>query len=238
MKLSNNDSLLANLLKKIDLSKGILSIWGDIGVGKTTLALQIALTISNLNQKVVFIYTKDEFPSQKYEALQSETNHKKLNNIIFIKISDFDNLLEYILNLEFVILDLKRVENKNISQIQLIVIDSPFDLYSLKTERTKKKKNVELNQKLNQILATLSYLNQKYGVKIIITNYETTINENEEYFIRERGGNVAEYWIPTTIQILRTDNISERALLLKNRLLSQTDEINTKLNSSGFKKIS
>ncbi len=223
---------------KIVQKNSILAIWGDIGVEKTTLALQIALNISHLNQKVVFIYTKDEFPSQKYEDLQCETNHKISSNIIFINIGDFDDLLDYIHNLEFVFLDLKKVENKNISQIQLIVIDSPFDLYSLKTNRTKKKKNVEINQKLNQILATLINLNQKYGVKIILTNYETTIKENEEYFIRERGGNVAEYWIPTTIQILRTENISERVFLLKNRLLSQIDENKAKLEPSGFKKIS
>jgi len=237
MLISNENSFLTQLFKNIDFSEGILSIWGDIGVGKTTLALQIALNFSQQNEKVIFIYTKDEFPSLKFENLKSKIEKEKSNNIIFIKIEDFDDLLEYVLNLEFVLLDLKRVENKNISQIQLFIIDSPFDLYSLKTDKTKKKKNVELNYKLNQILATLTHLNQRFGINLIITNYETTIKENENYYIKEKGGKVTEYWVPNTIQILRTENISERILLLKNRPQSIIYEINVKLDDSGFNEI-
>jgi len=46
MLISNENSFLTQLFKNIDFSEGILSIWGDIGVGKTTLALQIALNFS------------------------------------------------------------------------------------------------------------------------------------------------------------------------------------------------
>jgi len=237
MLISNENSFLTQLFKNIDFSEGILSIWGDIGVGKTTLALQIALNFSQQNEKVIFIYTKDEFPSLKFENLKSKIDKEKSNNSIFIKIEDFDDLLEYVLNLEFVLLDLKRVENKNISQIQLIIIDSPFDLYSLKTDKTKKKKNVELNYKLNQILATLTNLNQRFGINVIITNYETTIKENEKYYIKEKGGKVTEYWVPNTIQILRTENMSERIFLLKNRPQLIIYEIKAKLDDSGFNEI-
>lgn len=236
MLIPNENSFITQLFKNF-FSEGILDIWGDIGVGKTTLALQIALNFSQQNEKVIFIYTKDEFPSLRFENLKGKKDKEKSNNIIFIKIEDFDDLLEYVLNLEFVLLDLKRVENKNISQIQLILIDSLFDLYSLKTDKTKKKKNVELNQKLNQILATLTHLNQRFGINVIITNYEATIKENENYLIKEKGGKVTEYWVPNTIQILRTENMSERILLLKNRPQSIIYEINVKLDDSGFNEI-
>ncbi|GAH22464.1 unnamed protein product, partial [marine sediment metagenome] len=72
---------------------------------------------------------------------------------------------------------------------------------------------------------------------VIITNYETTIKENENYYIKEKGGKVTEYWVPNTIQILRTENISERILLLKNRPQSIIYEINVKLDDSGFNEI-
>jgi len=41
--------------------KGIFSIWGDYGIGKTTLALQTAIN-SSKQGKILFIYSKPNFP--------------------------------------------------------------------------------------------------------------------------------------------------------------------------------
>ncbi len=230
----NNSDLLTELLNKIDFLKGILSIWGEVGVGKTTLALQIAKQLSQLNQKVIYIYTKDTFPSEKYKNLTHNMEGSEIQNIKFVKFEDFEDLFTYFLNLEFVILDLKKL---GLIQIGAIIIDSALDLYSLKTDMTKKQKNIELNYKLNQLLGTCTYLSNAYKIKIVLTNYPSVVqeSENEEFVIKQKGGKVVEYWTSTSIQIHRTQNMSERRIKLITHHDNEIFEHNVKLDSRGFK---
>ncbi|MHA1689467.1 MAG: hypothetical protein ACTSUN_09065, partial [Promethearchaeota archaeon] len=51
------------------LINGIISIYGDFGIGKTTLALQVALKAAEKGARVIFLYTKPIFPLQKLHDL-------------------------------------------------------------------------------------------------------------------------------------------------------------------------
>ena len=63
--------------------KGIFSIWGDYGIGKTTLALQTAIISSNQG-KILYIYSKPNFPYEKLRKILPENPSTILNNISFI----------------------------------------------------------------------------------------------------------------------------------------------------------
>lgn len=236
----NENHQITKLLEKIDFSKGILSIWGEIGVGKTILALQLAIKFSQLEKKTIFVYTKNRFPANKFKNLMQKNSQHLKDNLSFVEIHDFDELLEYILNIEFAILDSPGQFQKDKTQIGSILIDSALDLYSLKMDLANKKKNVELNYKLNQILATLTQLNNTYGIKIVLTNYPDTKQEEDtgEFFINERGGKVLEYWVTYSLQIVRTQNMSERKFKLRSRSKEILNELNVKLESIGFKILS
>ena len=49
------------LIQNDEPLEGIVSIFGDIGVGKTTFSLQTAINAVNQNKKVVYIYSKPNF---------------------------------------------------------------------------------------------------------------------------------------------------------------------------------
>ena len=55
-------SALNAFFKRNTQSKGITSVWGDFGVGKTTFVLQTVINSVYLRNKILFIYTKPNFP--------------------------------------------------------------------------------------------------------------------------------------------------------------------------------
>ena len=149
--------------KSNDANEGITSLWGDFGVGKTTLSLQTANKYALNKRKVLFIYTKPNLPYKKLSSVFVNNLNEVLENISFIYTANFDDIFNFVFNLEFIILNDLKTED---STFNLIVIDSMTDLYRLELNREKKGKNFILNYKLNQLIANLVNLKQKYEIDI------------------------------------------------------------------------
>jgi len=194
-----------------DFSEGIISVWGDLGVGKTTFALQTAFNSIKNGKKILFFYTKPNFPTEKIINL-SKYSKQLLNKITFITPINFNDLHKIVFNLEFLIL--KHLENKE-NQLKLIIIDSITDLYRLELDREKKEKNYNLNYHLNQILANLFYINKTYKIEILIINEISRKNLNDHIVEVQAGGKVMEYWISYNIKINRTEKLNQRKFVIK-----------------------
>lgn len=207
--------------------KGILSIWGDYGVGKTTLSLQKALNFAFDSKKSIYIYTKMNFPFEKIKNFIQKSTSNPLDNIIFIKSLDFEDLYSLVFNLEFIIL-------KNPKNFYLIIIDSITDLYRLELNRESKEKNFLFNYKLNQILANLYYLNENYYIKIIVVNNISNISQNGQIIEVQSGGKVMDYWVNTSIKIQRTDKPNCRKFIFQERDNEKVVESLVTLTKNGF----
>jgi RecA/RadA recombinase len=223
---------LNDYFKTSEPLKGIISVWGDFGVGKTTFALQTALNVVKSSKKVVYIYTKPNFPYEKIENMLQENSKNVLDNIIFVQSPDFSDLNIVVFNLEFLIL--QNLEEKN-SHVGLIIIDSITDLYRLEFTREKKGKNLLLNYQLNRILANLSYLNLSYGIEVLIVNEISRRTQNGKTIEIQAGGKVIEYWISNAIKISRTEKLNERKFALIERPERKSSEILSILTEIGFK---
>ena len=157
---------LNNYHNSLKILQGIFSVYGDFGVGKTTFALQTAISSAKLGKSVIYVYTKPNIPSEKIQLINKDSN-KILENILFIQTTDFDELNRIVFNFEFLVLKFLKM---NQPKFDLIIIDSITNLYRLELNMEKKEKNYNLNYQLNQILANLTYLNAIYGIEIIIIN--------------------------------------------------------------------
>jgi RecA/RadA recombinase len=93
----------------------------------------------------------------------------------------------------------------------LVIIDSITDLYKLKLNPKNKKHNVNLNHLLNQILANLHHLNQKYNVEILLVN---ELSRDKEGIPVLSGGKVMNYWVSYALQLKRTPALNKREALL------------------------
>lgn len=211
--------------------KGITSLWGDFGVGKTTLSLQTANIYALNKKKVLYIYTKPNFPFKKISAVFENNLEDVLDGIIFIHATNFEDIFNFIFNLEFAVLnDLK---TKNVT-FNLIIIDSITDLYRLELNHEKKGKNVILNYRLNQLLANLVNLEQKYEISILIVNENSRRTQEGQTFEVESGGNVMQYWVTNSIKIERTDIANNRRFVLDRGNDNTPFMLNSMLTKRGF----
>lgn len=211
--------------------KGILSVWGDFGVGKTTFSLQKAIDYALGKNKIIYIYTKPNFPFEKINNIVQKSVRDTLDNMIFIKSLNFEDLYSLVFNLEFIVLESYKKPNKI---IELIIIDSITDLYRLELNRESKEKNFLLNYKLNQILANLFFLNKKYSINIIVVNTQTNINQNGQLIEVQSGGKVMDYWIDSSLKILRTSELNCRRFVFKKKNNKKAIAFLSTLTQDGF----
>jgi predicted ATP-dependent serine protease len=223
--------IFEDLLNLKKVNQGIISIWGDFGVGKTTLSLQILFQNSINDYKGIFIYSKPNYPVTQFNNIFGKQRQKIISNVLLIHCTDFDDLYYLIFNLEFYIL--QNAQNKE-KQLKLILIDSITDLYRLKLNQEKKDRNFILNYKLNTILGNLTYLNEKYNVIIVIVNEISKKSINGEIIQVEAGGNVMDYWVRHSIKIEKTRKLNERKLITFNKLESLKNEFKLSIGVNGF----
>ncbi len=222
---------LNTFFKSNSAKEGITSLWGDFGVGKTTLSLQTANLYALNKKKVLYIYTKPNFPSRKINTVFENNLEDVLENIFFIHTTNFDEIFSFVFNLEFTVLnDLKTKSGT----FRLIIIDSMTDLYRLELNQEKKEKNVILNYRLNQLLATLINLKQKYEVGILVVNEVSRRTQEGQTYAVESGGNVMQYWVTNSIKIERTDVANNRRFILHRGNDDNTFLLNSMLTKCGF----
>lgn len=203
-----------------NVMKGIFSVFGGFGTGKTTFALQTALNSINEGQEILFFYSKPNLPVQKfkdvYRGVSNELSIDALDSLKIFTVKNFGELLGISFNLEFLLLDNhEKFEDRNM----LVIIDSITDLYKLKLNPKNKKHNVNLNHLLNQILANLHHLNQKYGAEILLVNELSRDKEGKPVL---SGGKVMNYWVSYALQLQRTPVLNKREALLS---LPGTDSV-------------
>jgi RecA/RadA recombinase len=213
-----------------DTLQGIFSVYGDFGVGKTTFALQTAMCNIEQGKNVIYIYTKINFPSEKIMAI-TRGNMEFLDNTMCIQTTDYTELNSIIFNFEFLIL--KYLNDKK-REFHFLIIDSITNLYRLELDKLKKEKNYNLNYQLNQILANLSYLNEKYGIEILIVNEISRKNICDQIIETQSGGKVMEYWVNYNLKIIKTKKLNERKLIFTDISKNETVEFTSDLKENGF----
>lgn len=217
-------------LRNFDNYKGIFSVWGNFGVGKTTFVLQTAINTVKDKKKVIYIYTKPNLPSEKILTL-SKGSEGILDRIIIIKPIDFEDLNNIVFNLEFLILN--NIDNKY-DQLKLIVIDSITELYRLELNTDKKEKNYNLNYQLNQILANLMHLNETYNIEILIVNEASRKKIDDQLIEVQSGGKVMEFWVNYNLKITKTSKLNERKFILTKYPENEIIEFTSILREYGF----
>ncbi|MCK4778854.1 MAG: hypothetical protein KAT57_01640 [Candidatus Lokiarchaeota archaeon] len=210
--------------------KGIFSVFGDFGVGKTTFALQTAINTAKIGKNVIYVYTKPNFPSEKIQLIKKDSK-EILDNIIFVHITNFDELYRVIFNFEFLVLNFL---NEKMTKLNFIIIDSITNLYNLELNKDNKKKNYNRNYQLNQILANLTYLNESYGIEILIINEISRKTRENQIIEVQSGGKVMEFWVKYNLKINKTNKLNERKFIFNNILEKQSIEFNSNLREKGF----
>ncbi|MBD3196472.1 MAG: hypothetical protein GF317_15540 [Candidatus Lokiarchaeota archaeon] len=213
----------------------IISIFGEFGVGKTTLCLQIIENLISKNQKIFYLYTKPKIPINRInDILNGKKNYADIDKLNLIKISKFEDLYDFVFKLENLLLLEEKSKGITRNITKLLIIDSLTDLYKLELNSEKKERNVRLNYQLNQILATLTYLARVYDITIIVVNETSRKKIKDEFILFPSGGNVVDYWVRFSILIKRFDKLNARIFFLKIKDDNQEFQFTLNLTKRGF----
>ena len=221
---------LNKYFNSLDTLQGIFSVFGDFGVGKTTFALQTAMNSAKLGKFTIYVYTKPKFPSEKIILINKDYNDI-LDNILFIQTTNFNELNRIIFNFEFLILNYL---NSNKPKLELIILDSITNLYRLELNKDKKEKNYNLNYQLNQMLANLTYLNELYGIEILVINEISRKALDDQIIAVQSGGSVMKFWVNYNLKITKTKKLNERKFYFTSISENHTIEFISNLREKGF----
>lgn len=211
---------------------GIFSVFGEFGVGKTTFAIQTGLNSLDKNRGILFFYSKPTLPLKIVNNISKKEKNLSQKNILdnfkFIYIKDFRELLDISFNLEFFYL--KKPINFQFNKL-VVIVDSITDLYKMKLDPSNKKHNVNINHRLNQILANLHYLNKKYNIEILLVNEISRGIDGESTL---SGGKVMNYWVSYALLIQRLSILNKRKAFLSYPGGNSSIEFELILTETGF----
>jgi len=185
----------------------VVMVWGDIGTGKTSLALQLARISMLENKRVLYLYSKKDFCADLFSRLLNSIDFNKQENLIIQTPENFNRQNEMISNLLLQTQQMKELMGPY--RIGLIVVDEISSLYLI--EMGSEKKNEVLNQRFTFQLATLSQICQIHQIPILLLNsFTSKKDESDELQDIPYGGKIVDYWVQTEIKIERTSQYSRR----------------------------
>jgi len=222
---------LNDYIQSFNQKNGLVSIWGEFGVGKTMFTLQTALLNYELSDLVIYIYTKPNLPLKQINTISHKFTEKKMDNFLLYRILDFSDLYDFILDLEQILINLK---NDGRKASFIVIIDSMTNLYQIELRKKSKNKNVILNYKLNQLLATLSYLKLHYSVDILIVNYLRRLKQENQTIEVQSGGKVMTFWLGCSIKIERDKKLNYRKFVLSTKSDTKKISLLSRIAEFGF----
>ena len=208
----------SDFISKFFENPSISMIWGDIGVGKSTFALQLSHEILKQKPelKVFYLHTKFSPIDLLLKRILKEKVEIPDSNFLLWHPSSFFRQKEIVLEWSLQIQQL--LESFKQKKVGLIIVDEIASLYLL--ELGKELKNTQLNQDLILILATLKKIQTDYQIPVVLLN-TFSIKQNEENIsqVIPHGGKIIDYWTSFEVKINRTPQMSRMKFsITKNNL--------------------
>ena len=206
----------SDFISKFFQNPSISMIWGDIGVGKSTFALQLSLEILKRDLKVFYLHTKFSPIDLLLKRVLKEDSDLSNSNFLLWHSPSFYRQKEIVLEWSLQIQQL--LESFKQNKTGLIIVDEIASLYLL--ELGKELKNTKLNQDLILILATLKKIQTEYQIPVVLLNtFSIKKNEKNISQVIPHGGKIIDYWTSFEVKVDRTPQLSRMKFsITKNKL--------------------
>jgi len=210
---------LPNLDKIVSREK-VIHIYGDLGSGKTTLALQASINavLTHRGKKVVYVDCAGRFDPRRLKIMNKEHFSYVARKIVMLSPKNYKEQIEIVDYIPFLA-----------KKSSLIIFD---DFTHFIWERCVIEKNNPMPYflELNRELGFFRFFSDKLGVKIIITNMITSFDRKLPLF-----HNLINFWTDLDIGVFRVFGNSE----LREFLISPIGvRIRAILTERGFKELS
>jgi len=232
MQFSLTNQGLNSMISTSDETASIIHIWGDIGVGKTTMCYSCALSKLAQGKKVVYVNTKSPFNSNRFKQIMQNYPPFDEYNFILYNPTTFSQQTEILMNLEFLILE--EINTFHNTSVGLIILDDASILRHL--ELKTKEYNQKMLRVLNTTIASLDFIRKTYEIPVLITNRSVIRVINDQNFSQPASNAIMEYWAKYRIHLERTTNPVIREVVLEAHPMHSNlpIRIQTQLNNNGF----
>ena len=168
-------------------------IYGEPETGKTTLAMQCAVSCGLQNYKILFVDCDNTFSTKRLSQLSGEKFDQIAEQIILIKPKDFKE--------QTVVID--RIQEYTARNFGLIIIDTFTSLYGARVSESSGKA-FSINRELNRQLAILAQTVKIRKIPVIITSQVRAVFDEQEGTVAPVANRVLKFWADIIIALKPT----------------------------------
>jgi len=163
-------------------------IYGEPETGKSTLAMQCAVSSALLGYKTLFIDCDNTFSAKRLSQLAKGKFDEIAEQIILVKPKDFKE--------QAAVID--RIQDYVTKGFGLIIIDTFTSLYGARVAETGNKA-FSINRELNRQLAILAETTKLRKISVIITSQVRSFFDETGAGVRPVATRVLKFWADTII---------------------------------------
>ena len=182
-------------------------IYGEPETGKSTLAVQCAVSCGLQNLKVLFVDCDNTFSPKRLSQITDDKFDAIAEQIILVKPMDFRE--------QTAVID--HIADYTAKGFGLIIIDTFTSLYGAKVSQIEGKA-FSVNRELNRQLAILAESAKIRKIPIVITSQVRSIFDDPNAGVRPVATRVLKFWADTIISLKPTESSIIKAVVEKSRL--------------------
>ena len=205
--------------------ESVALIYGEPETGKTTLAIQCAVSCALQNYKTLFIDCDNTFSAKRLSQVSADKFDEVADHIILVKPKDFDE--------QTAVID--RIQDYTTKNFGLIVIDTFTSLYGAKVADLSGKA-FGVNRELNRQLAILAQTAKIRKIPVVITSQVRSVLDEMNGGVAPVATRVLKFWADTIIAVKPTDYPQTiKAVLEKTRKNKQEVTCYIQIGEAGIK---
>jgi RecA/RadA recombinase len=181
-------------------------IYGEPETGKSTLAVQCAVSCGLQNLKVLFVDCDNTFSPKRLSQITDDKFDVIAEQIILVKPKDFRE--------QTAVID--HIADYTAKGFGLIIIDTFTSLYGAKVSQIEGKA-FSINRELNRQLAILAESTKIRKIPVVITSQVRSVFDDPNAGVRPVATRVLKFWADTIISLKPTESSIIKAVVEKNR---------------------
>jgi len=175
--------------------ESVMLIYGEAETGKTTLAMQCAVSCAMQNHKTLFVDCDNTFSAKRLSQVASGKFEEIADLILLIRPTDFRE--------QTAVID--RISDYTAKNFGLIVIDTLNSLYRAKVAESSGKA-FGLNRELNRQLAILAQTAKTQKMPVVITSQVRSVFDDSYVSVAPVATRVLEFWADTILAMKPSEN--------------------------------
>ena len=204
--------------------QSVTLIYGEPETGKTTLAIQCAVSCALQNYKTLFVDCDNTFSAKRLSQLSGDKFDQVAEQVILIKPKDFKE--------QTAVIDC--IQDYTAKNFGLIIIDTFTSLYGAKVSESSGK-SFGVNRELNRQLAILAQTAKIRKIPVIITSQVRSVIDDPNGSVAPVAHRVLKFWADTIIAMKPTDYPQTIKVVLETRGNKQEVTCYVQIRENGIK---